>query len=78
MAQRTSRKTTIIGTHKIILDDQTVPYTVKRSPRARHVRLEIRVTTGLTIVVPGSYNTEELTSDVNNGLETYHAATRPA
>lgn len=60
MAQRTSRKTTIIGTYKIILESQAVPYTVKRSSKAKRVRLEIRVTTGLTIVVPGSYKTEEL------------------
>jgi predicted metal-dependent hydrolase len=60
MVPPTHRKPALIGTYKTILESQTVPYTVKRSSRAKHVRLEIRVTTGLTIVVPGSYNTEEL------------------
>ena len=36
-----------------ILDDQTVPYAVKRSSRAKHVRLEVRVKAGLTVVIPG-------------------------
>jgi predicted metal-dependent hydrolase len=61
VAQRISRKTTIIGTYKIILDGQTVPYTVKRSSRAKHVRLEVRAKTGLTIVIPCSHSIEEIT-----------------
>lgn len=35
-------------------------YAVKRSSRAKHVRLEIRIKTGLTVVVPSSYNAEQL------------------
>ena len=60
MVPRTHRKPALIGTYKTILESQTVPYTVKRSSRAKHVRLEIRIKTGLTIVIPGSYNIEEL------------------
>ncbi len=47
-------------TYKTILENQTVSYTVKRSSRAKHVRLEIRVTSGLTIVVPRSLNMEDI------------------
>ncbi len=60
MVQRTSHKPALIGIYKTILENQTVPYTVKRSSRAKHVRLEIRGKTGLTVVVPGSYNIVEL------------------
>src|SRR4030067_722088 len=60
MVLRTHRKPALIGKYKTILESQTVPYTVKRSSRAKHVRLEVRIKTGLTVVVPGSYNTEEL------------------
>jgi predicted metal-dependent hydrolase len=46
---------------QIILDGQTVNYAVKRSQRARHVRLEIHLESGLTVVVPYRYNTEGIT-----------------
>ena len=42
-----------------ILDDRTVPYAAKRSSKAKHIRLEVRVKTGLTVVIPGSYKIEE-------------------
>ena len=60
MVPRTHHKLALIGKYKTILDDQTVPYAVKRSSRAKHVRLEVRIKTGLTIVIPCSYNIEEL------------------
>ena len=60
MVPRTHCKPALIGTYKTILESQTVPYIVKRSFRAKHVRLEVRIKTGLTIVIPGSYNIEEL------------------
>lgn len=37
-----------------------MPYTLKRSLRARYVRLEVRAETGLTLVVPRYYDLEEL------------------
>ena len=46
------RETTING--------QTITYTVKRSLRARHVRLEVGRQTGLTVVVPHSYKIGQL------------------
>ena len=60
MVQPTRPQPALIGAYKTILEDQTVPYTVKRSSRAKHVRIEVRGKTGLTVVVPGPYNVEEL------------------
>ena len=60
MIQPTCHQRVLIGAYKIILEDQTVPYTVKRSFRAKHVRIEVWGETELTVVVPGSYNVEEL------------------
>jgi hypothetical protein len=40
---------------EINLDGQIIPYTLKRSPRAKHARLEIRRETGLTVIVPQGY-----------------------
>lgn len=59
MAQRTSCKPALLETYQTIFDDQTVPYAVKRSFRAKHVRLEVRVETELAIVILGLYNIEE-------------------
>jgi predicted metal-dependent hydrolase len=42
------------------INGQTITYTVKRSPRGRHVRLEVRPQTGLTVVVPHSYKIGQL------------------
>jgi predicted metal-dependent hydrolase len=42
------------------INGQTITYTVKRSLRARHVRLEVRRETGLTVVVPHSYKIGQL------------------
>jgi len=60
MVPPTRHKPALIGTHKTILDDHAVSYTVKRSYRAKYVRLEVRAKTGLTVVIPGSYNTDDM------------------
>ncbi len=60
MVSPTHHKPAMLGTCETILENQTVSYTVKHSSRAKHVRLEIRVTTGLTIVVPLSYNLDDI------------------
>jgi len=39
---------------------QTITYTVKRSLRARHVRLEVRRQTGLMVIIPHSYKIVQL------------------
>ena len=38
--------------HYIALEGQTIPYLLKRSQRARHVRLEIWPESGLVVIVP--------------------------
>ena len=60
MVQPTRPQPVIIGAYKTVLEDQTVPYTVKRSSRAKNIRIEVRVKTGLTVVVPVLYDVEEL------------------
>ena len=60
MVPPTHRKPAIVGTYKTTLDDQTVSYAVKRSSRAKHARLEVRVETGLTVVIPSSYNINDI------------------
>jgi len=42
------------------IDGQTITYTVKRSLKAKRVRLEVRRQTGLTVVVPHSYKIGQL------------------
>jgi predicted metal-dependent hydrolase len=45
---------------EIILDGRAVPYVVKRSSRARHVRLEMRQGSGLAVVIPRTYPVERV------------------
>jgi hypothetical protein len=60
MVPATRRKPAIVGTYKTTLDDQTVSYVVKRSSKAKHARLEVRVETGLAVVIPSSYNLNDI------------------
>jgi predicted metal-dependent hydrolase len=50
----------MVEKRKTSINGQTITYTVKRSPRARYVRLEVRQQTGLTVVVPHSYKIGQL------------------
>jgi predicted metal-dependent hydrolase len=47
---------TLAGKRKTTLDGQTISYIVKRSANAKHIRLEVKSETGLTVVIPKSYN----------------------
>jgi len=49
-----------VAKRQISLDGQPVSYTVKRSPRARRARLEVSLATGLTVVVPWTYDVDRL------------------
>lgn len=51
---------TLVGIGEANVDGQTVSYTIKRSPRARYVRLEVRPETGLTVVIPRSYKSDQI------------------
>ena len=52
---------TVVGPGKTRLDGQIISYTIKRSANAKHVRLEVRPETGLTVVVPKSYDIRQVT-----------------
>ena len=60
MARETQRQPTILEKHETSINGQTITYTVKRSLRARQVRLEVRRQTGLTVIVPHSYKIGQL------------------
>jgi predicted metal-dependent hydrolase len=55
MAREARHQPTVVEKPETSINGQTITYTVRRSPRARHVRLEVRRQTGLTVVVPRSY-----------------------
>ena len=55
MVRRSRPRLTDVAESKIFLNGQTIPYIVKRSARARRVRLEMRSETGLTVVIPRTY-----------------------
>lgn len=48
------------GKYSIILAGQSISYDIKRSPKAKHIRLEVRSETGLTVIIPRLYNAGEL------------------
>lgn len=52
---------TLVGTFKVSLEGQSVPYALKRSSRAKYLRLEVRPKAGLTVVVPRTYKVADLT-----------------
>ena len=60
MAWESRSRLTNLGKHKATIGSQTISYTVRRSPKAKHVRLEVRPETGLTIVIPRSYKPEQI------------------
>jgi predicted metal-dependent hydrolase len=49
-----------LGKFDIRLSDRDITYTVKRSYRARYVRLEVKIETGLTVFIPRSYRINDL------------------
>jgi len=56
MVRESGPQLTLAGERKTTLDGQTISYTVKRSANAKHIRLEVRSETGLTVVIPNSYD----------------------
>jgi len=55
MVQVSRHQLTLVGKREITLNGQTISYILKRSARAKHVRLEMKRETGLTVVTPKSY-----------------------
>ncbi len=60
MGRTARQQLTFIGKSNITLNGQTISYSIKRSTRARLVRLEMRRETGLTVVIPDRYTIERL------------------
>ncbi len=60
MVRVARNKLSLVDTGKTTLEGQPVSYTVKRSFRARCVRLEVRRETGLTIIIPRFYELAQL------------------
>ncbi|MDP2952956.1 MAG: DUF45 domain-containing protein, partial [Chloroflexota bacterium] len=54
------RQLSIVAKDSASLGGQTISYTIKRSPRARYIRLEVRPETGLTIVIPRSCQVDQV------------------
>lgn len=51
---------TVVGKREAIIDGKTVSYIIKRSPKAKYVRLEVRPEAGLTVVIPRSYKSDQI------------------
>ena len=60
MAQETWHQLAMVEKRETSINGQTITYTVKRSLRAKRVRLEVRRQMGLTVVVPHSYKIGQL------------------
>jgi predicted metal-dependent hydrolase len=55
MSKKIQRQAAAEEKRKATIDHQTITYTLRRSFKARRVRLEVRQQTGLTVIVPHSY-----------------------
>lgn len=60
MVEKAQSKLATIRNGSLSLTGKTIPYIVKRSLRARHIRLEVRPGTGLTIFIPRFYNIDQI------------------
>jgi predicted metal-dependent hydrolase len=60
MTQQTGHQSALIEKREASINGQTITYTLKRSLRAKRLRLEVRQQTGLTVIVPLSYNIRQL------------------
>jgi len=60
MPPKTRRQAAIEEKRTTTINHQTITYTLRRSFKARRVRLEVRQQTGLTVIVPRSYGIEQI------------------
>jgi len=60
MLPRNRHKLALVEKRTTSINHQTITYTLRRSFRARHARLEISRRTGLIVIVPRSYNISRL------------------
>jgi predicted metal-dependent hydrolase len=66
MVSKYSPRLKVVAEDKIILNGQVVSYSVKRSARARRVRLEMKRGTALTVILPRTYSLEHVTDIVKS------------
>jgi predicted metal-dependent hydrolase len=60
-----NRKLTVLGRGEIMLQGFAIKYDLKQSTRIRGIRLEIRVETGLTVVVPAKFTRQQVQDILN-------------
>ena len=60
MTTALNRRLTVVGQCEASLGGRTIRYVIKRSPRARYVRLEVKSDTGLTVVIPKTYRADRV------------------
>lgn len=60
MLRKPSVALTPIGKGEVTLKGHKAAYLLKRSPRAKNVRLEIRPVSGLTVIIPRQYDPKRL------------------
>jgi len=57
---RTRPRLTVVGRARITLDGRAIWYTIKRSSGARNARLEVRPESGLTVIIPRSFEAKKV------------------
>jgi predicted metal-dependent hydrolase len=60
MKIKRATRLSIIGRQEVKLDGRRVEYTLKQSPRIRGIRLEVHNDSGLIVVVPRRYKSEQI------------------
>lgn len=60
MTHPNGSKPVLIGEYQTKLGNQTISYSVKRSPKSKHVRFVIRQHREFTVTVPSNYKIEDL------------------
>ncbi len=60
MIRENRPRLSIVGKREVILDGQAISYIIKRSPKAKYVRIEVGSEMGLTVVIPKSYKSDRI------------------
>lgn len=60
MMRKSRPRLAILGTRQVIIDGQAISYIIKRSLRAKYVRLEVRPEIGLIVIIPRFYSPERI------------------
>ncbi len=60
MIRKSHSRLDILGTREVIIEGQAIPYILKRSLRAKYVRLEVRPEMGLIVIITRFYRPEQI------------------